>query len=99
MNKIMIYARQNIVKVGLLLTLFSLLAVSAQAEIYKWVDKDGKVHYGDKPDKNANAQRVQVEPADDAKYIEGFELRKRILKQTEAADQKIQTGRKLAAED
>lgn len=38
-----------------LFTLISLLLLSvfAQATVYKWVDKDGKVHYSDEPHKNA----------------------------------------------
>ncbi|QIZ78311.1 DUF4124 domain-containing protein [Ferrimonas lipolytica] len=33
-----------------------LLALPASAEIYKWVDADGKIHYGDKP--VAGAEKV-----------------------------------------
>jgi glutaredoxin len=39
----------------------SLAALAAQAQtVYKWVDKDGKVHFGDTPptDRDATAQRV-----------------------------------------
>jgi hypothetical protein len=37
------------------LSLLALLALclTAQAAVYKWVDKDGKVHYSDKPQENA----------------------------------------------
>ncbi|WP_372871227.1 DUF4124 domain-containing protein [Shewanella sp.] len=37
------------------LSLLALLALclNAQAAVYKWVDKDGKVHYSDKPQENA----------------------------------------------
>ncbi len=38
-----------------------LLAYSASAEIYKWTDADGKVHFGDNPNKNAAAKAVKVE--------------------------------------
>lgn len=38
------------------------LAAAAQAgEVYKWKDKDGRVHYGDKPKYEA-AQEVEVKP-------------------------------------
>jgi hypothetical protein len=39
----------------------ALAAAAAQAQtVYKWVDKDGKVHFGDTPpmDRDATAQRV-----------------------------------------
>lgn len=38
-----------------LFTLISLVLLSlfAQATVYKWVDKDGKVHYSDEPHPNA----------------------------------------------
>lgn len=43
-------------------TLFLLLAflfsVSVSAEVYKWVDEGGKVHYGDRPDASSNATRL-----------------------------------------
>jgi len=44
----------------LLLLLFSL---TAQAEIYKWVDENGKVHFGDKPrqQKAINAQKLNIQ--------------------------------------
>ena len=37
-------------------------ALAAQAQtVYKWTDKDGKVHFGDQPpsDRDATAQRIQ----------------------------------------
>lgn len=42
------------------LTLIGLLLLSmlAHATVYKWVDKDGKVHYSDEP--RANAEAVEV---------------------------------------
>jgi hypothetical protein len=33
-------------------------AVGAQAEVYKWIDADGKVQYGDAPPKNVKAKVV-----------------------------------------
>jgi len=36
--------------------IFSLLlfTVLSQAAVYKWIDKDGKVHYSDKPIENSD---------------------------------------------
>ncbi|MCE9680101.1 DUF4124 domain-containing protein [Shewanella sp. AS1] len=44
----------------LLLTLL-LLTASAMATVYKWVDKDGKVHYSDTPVENS--QQVEFKPS------------------------------------
>ena len=43
-------------------TLFLLLtivfSVSVSAEVYKWVDDEGRVHFGDRPDAGSNATRL-----------------------------------------
>jgi len=44
------------------LILFTCLSVSAYAEVYKWVDADGKVHYGDRPN-SSGAREIKVETA------------------------------------
>ncbi|GAB2887591.1 hypothetical protein GCM10027046_14870 [Uliginosibacterium flavum] len=41
-----------------LLLALSGLALGAQAEIYKWVDADGKIQYGDAPPKEAKTKKV-----------------------------------------
>ena len=38
-----------------------LLACSASAEIYQWTDENGRVHFGDNPNKNVAAKTVKVE--------------------------------------
>lgn len=43
----------------LLLSLAAVFAAQAVAEIYKWVDADGKVHFGDKPKDPALAADAQ----------------------------------------
>lgn len=47
--------------ITLLIALFCAGAAQA-AEVYKWVDKDGKVHYGDRP--KHDAQQIMADPAD-----------------------------------
>ena len=49
--------RKEIMKC-LLLIISVLYVVSAQAEVYKWVDEKGRVHYGDKP--TVGSQPVEV---------------------------------------
>ena len=44
-----------------LATCIAIAALAAQAQtVYKWTDKDGKVHFGDQPpaDRDATAQRI-----------------------------------------
>ena len=46
----------------------TVLAVSAPnicagGEIYRWVDKNGVVHFGDRPPANAEADRVSIQPS------------------------------------
>lgn len=54
-----------------LLTLLALLACASAAsatEVYRWVDKDGIVHFGDKPKHDAEQLNVEAPgtPVDDA---------------------------------
>ena len=37
------------------------LAISASAQVYKWTDSTGKVHYGDQPPPEAKAAQVKVD--------------------------------------
>jgi hypothetical protein len=50
----------NILYLGFLsLSLTTLFAAHASAEIYKWVDAEGRVHFGDKPKDPAQARDAQ----------------------------------------
>lgn len=79
--------------------LLSLISVSASAQLYKWVDKDGTVHYSDKPPPASAKQEKKLnirndpapattgaEQAAPAKsYVEqDLEYRKRKVEQEEA---------------
>jgi hypothetical protein len=44
----------------LLAAALMLCAISAQAEVYRWTDKDGKVHYSDNPPPDANVQQRKL---------------------------------------
>jgi hypothetical protein len=43
------------------LAVFAMLAcvAASAAEVYRWVDKDGRVHYGDRPRQGAEALDIQ----------------------------------------
>lgn len=83
----------------LLITLFTLLGPFAFADIYKWVDKDGKVHFGDKPPQGMESERMQVEPsAVPVQPDEGELRRRRLLEQAEKdAARRIEAQRARAA--
>ena len=44
----------------LLLMVLALAVVPAHAQLYKWTDANGKVHYSDRPQDGANAKAVTV---------------------------------------
>ena len=44
-----------------LVLLVALCAAPAGAQVYRWVDKDGKVHYSDKKPKDAAAQELAIQ--------------------------------------
>jgi len=44
----------------IIITLLNAYSACACAEIYKWVDENGKINYGDKPIVNANEMEVDV---------------------------------------
>ena len=46
---------------AILVFLAGMLALPAAAEIYRWTDSTGKVHYSDKPPADAKKQEVRVE--------------------------------------
>ena len=48
--------------VALLLFFTALSSANTSAEIYKWVDENGKVHFGDAPPTSKKAQSVDLKP-------------------------------------
>lgn len=84
---------------GILLLVFIYLS-PLQAEIYKWVDENGKTHYGDKP-QTTDAEKIEIKDAPNADA--GVKTRslkqKRLLKvYDEERAEKKQNKAKLAAE-
>jgi hypothetical protein len=58
---------------------------AAARDVYKWVDANGKVHYGDRPD-SAAAEKLEVraaEPSPDENAAARDEKTRRLLKQFE----------------
>lgn len=50
-----------------ILGFFVLYSEDATADIYKWVDEEGNVHYSDNPPQNAETERVQLPSTPDPK--------------------------------
>ena len=92
--------------IGLVLMMF---ATAAAAQLYKWVDKDGKVRYGDTPPPGVNATplkgppRAAGAPAADAKKGEKDKLspeaafRKRQEEAAKDREKQAQTEAQTAA--
>ena len=41
-----------------------LAAMSASAQVYRWTDSNGKVHYGDRPPEEAKARELRIQSYD-----------------------------------
>jgi len=46
-----------------LICLLIIFCAPCQAEIYKWVDENGKVHFSDTPREEGTVEAVEIEPA------------------------------------
>lgn len=74
-----------------------MLPLAAHAEIYKWTDAQGRVHFGDKPKNGQKAQEVEVKdylPGSDAQTREITERGQRLM--NAGADAKRQVEAKEA---
>ena len=57
-------------RILLALILSFFLAGTSFAEMYKWVDKDGKVHYGDCPPPDCEPEQIKSAPAPSQEEIQ-----------------------------
>ena len=46
---------------GLACLLFLATSAGADTEVYKWVDEEGNVHYGDRPPEDVESERLNIE--------------------------------------
>jgi hypothetical protein len=91
-------ARSRVKRDIFLISLFTLLGASTFADIYKWVDEDGKIHFGDIPPQDVESERMQVQPMVFPVHPEGELRRRRLLEQAEKdAARRIEAGRAKAA--
>jgi hypothetical protein len=70
----------------LLSTIAFLYVVSAQAEVYKWVDETGTVHYGDSPESGSQAVKAQYHKAPKAPVTTGEDQLSREEKRQRISD-------------
>lgn len=54
----------------ILLLMFVLVVPVAQAEVYRWVDDDGTVHFSDTPREPGQTQRIDVGEINTAKSVD-----------------------------
>lgn len=57
-------------KTPLLVLLTVLVAGAAAAEIHKWIDKEGHVHYGESPPSGSQAKQIELPPAPSSEEIQ-----------------------------
>ncbi len=86
----------------------TLLVANAHAQIYKWVDEDGKVHFGDKPSNTQDArsaQEVTVQeayvptPATSAMTQTEIEMRQREAATQRSMKERLEREERKAEED
>lgn len=76
------------------------LPQQAYSQVYKWVDEDGKVHYGDQPPMDRDAERVEVTVSkSDASNEQAAEQRRERLKTLGASRKELEKSRADAANE
>ena len=77
--------RYRLLSAGVVLVAAATFAVEATAEIYKWVDEQGNIHFGDKP-----LDRNQADKAEQVEVIESYKPSVRTPEEQEAYEQEQQ---------
>ncbi len=87
-------------RIGIPIILLSFLTTSAFAGVYKWVDKDGNVFYGDNPPQQVETESLEIDSKDTPERTEAPKVQQRRLQQAvKQADNRIEARQtKLAAE-
>lgn len=81
---------KNIIIISALL----LNSATVYAEIYKWVDDQGKVHYGDKPINNSTEMDVNISKQGHIKIKNSREQKRQKLLESYADDQEREDKKK-----
>ena len=72
-------------RVGLVLLGMIILSSAAYAEIYKWVDANGKVYYSDKQSNNS-AKKISIKEGSPTNASESLSAEERLAKQKKYLD-------------
>ena len=88
--------RQSRISNSAIILLSCLITLSASAEIYKWVDEEGKVHYGEKPPSTITEDGIKT-----IKYKDNVDTRSanEALKKKSKSLNKLSKKRKGKRED
>lgn len=85
-------------RIGIPIILLSLLATNAFADIYKWVDKNGNVFYGDNPPQQIESKSLEMDTNNTPERNNPLELQKRHLEEAvKEADERIEARRAKSA--
>jgi len=78
-------------KTLLLIIFFLIQAIAVHAEVYKWIDEDGKIVYGDKPaSDNSDKININKTPKQDNDYQKRYKKQQKLLEvMQEERDEKI----------
>ncbi len=88
--------------------LLLLNAASAQAEVYKWTDEDGKVHYAQTPPVGADTTTIELAPTPASagqpderlkKQLEDFEQHRRARNMSRLTQAETKNTNKIRAEN
>ena len=86
----------RVIRIFVLLGLSALLVGSASAQLYKWVDDKGNVHYGDCPPADCRSQEIQVPEGPAPEDVErSRERTQRLIWEQEAREEKRKAKRAL----
>jgi hypothetical protein len=58
------------------------VSVASAGEVYRWVDSNGKVQYGDEPAPGSETVTIQAAPPADTSYIERLNKQKKLSEAT-----------------
>ena len=83
--------------VYLTLVLLAFASSPANAQIYKWVDEDGNVHFGDYPQDEQTSEQLDIEHTNTMEG--GYELSQSAIKNKERVAEQQKKDRELAAEN
>lgn len=80
-----------------ILGFFVLYSEDATADIYKWVDEEGNVHYSDNPPQNAETERVQLPSTPDPKGDPSEALWRRLEQAEKATERRFEERQAASA--